>query len=908
MSTEQIHPKRNGVQILIAWANDQDHWVRAIAGEVLATRRELPEKSIAAAYSMLLAEKGLSSGTAPNVSLLSERIAPAEDAADLRLLRLSNLSGVNALATGQEIAFNHRLTVLFGENAAGKTGYVRVLKRLASVRSAQPILGNVHTSTASTPRATIEYSLSGATQTIEWNDETGVPPFTRISVFDSSIVSLHVDDDLTYVYTPGELALFLYVHRAIEAVKAHLEREKNEAEPKATNPFLHRFPRDPIVYPKIETLGAATSLLDIQALANIAAEEEVALPSLRDNVEALKQPSADRLQVATADRDLYRAAHNAAQLAASFPWEKYNSAIDDVRKAEERHIAASNTAFSGENIPALFGEAWKEFIIAGEAYLRETGAPTTPRPGDRCPYCQQDLSAKALALVQKYREFCNNELKNSLDVAIASVKHLAGPLTTLQITSLNESCERRRATFTDPSVIPPLLSETIAFLAQFARRHTEVSAARTVDETDSMRDAASVLMHGTAEAVLRFEQTITDLRMQADERKKQLDAESAKLRLLENRLTLRALLSEVRSYVERAQWAGRAAPLIGRITSVLRALTEQSKIASKELLDQDFKRLFEVECEMLRAPTVQLDFAGRKGQAARKKTLVPDHRLSEILSEGEQKVIALADFLAEAGLHRTTAPIVFDDPVNSLDYKRLQYLVDRVVRLSVTRQIIVFTHNIWFATELLSRFEKTPADCAYFGVSEAEGNFGIVSRGSHPRWDSVNKLTGKINQLIQSAGSATGEVQTALVESAYGEIRSWCEVVVEQELLAGVTQRYQPNVAMTKLPQIKVERFAAARDVVFPLFEKACRVMTAHSQPLETLAIRPTLAELRRDWSAAQQARSAYVTDDLSPPKTTRGLGTQGPVTPSQPLRPLQQPSTGKQLFTTPTRSDDPTR
>jgi wobble nucleotide-excising tRNase len=40
-----------------------------------------------------------------------------------------------------------------------------------------------------------------------------------------------------------------------------------------------------------------------------------------------------------------------------------------------------------------------------------------------------------------------------------------------------------------------------------------------------------------------------------------------------------------------------------------------------------------------------------------------------VLSEGE-KVIALADFLAEASL-KPAAPVIFDDPINSLDYKRL---------------------------------------------------------------------------------------------------------------------------------------------------------------------------------------------------------------------------------------------
>ena len=55
----------------------------------------------------------------------------------------------------------------------------------------------------------------------------------------------------------------------------------------------------------------------------------------------------------------------------------------------------------------------------------------------------------------------------------------------------------------------------------------------------------------------------------------------------------------------------------------------------------------------LRAPKVAVDFPGRKGEQARRKSLTPNQRqkLSDILSEGEQKVIAVpADFLAEASL------------------------------------------------------------------------------------------------------------------------------------------------------------------------------------------------------------------------------------------------------------------
>jgi hypothetical protein len=43
-----------------------------------------------------------------------------------------------------------------------------------------------------------------------------------------------------------------------------------------------------------------------------------------------------------------------------------------------------------------------------------------------------------------------------------------------------------------------------------------------------------------------------------------------------------------------------------------------------------------------------------------------------------------------------------------------------------------------------------------------------------------------------------------LVEKGYEELRGLCEVVVEQEMLKGVVQRYAPNVMMTKLEKINV--------------------------------------------------------------------------------------------------------
>ena len=121
------------------------------------------------------------------------------------------------------------------------------------------------------------------------------------------------------------------------------------------------------------------------------------------------------------------------------------------------------------------------------------------------------------------------------------------------------------------------------------------------------------------------------------------------------------------------------------------------------------------------------------------------------------------------------------------------------------------------------------------------------------------KVKPRINELIQNAETNSGEARQALVESAYSMLRSWCEAVTEQDLLRGVTQRYQPNVMMTRLTAIRADRLPEAIEVISRVFEKACRHTEAHSQPLETLGSRPTLDDLKNDWNEAQAARKAYI-------------------------------------------------
>ena len=78
------------------------------------------------------------------------------------------------------------------------------------------------------------------------------------------------------------------------------------------------------------------------------------------------------------------------------------------------------------------------------------------------------------------------------------------------------------------------------------------------------------------------------------------------------------------------------------------------------------------------------------------------------------------------------------------------------------------------------------------------------------------------------------------------------------ELLAGVSQRYQPNIRMTTLANIKTGALPAATEVVTRVFEDACRYIPGHSQPLVTLGVSPTLPGLEAHWKELQDARAGY--------------------------------------------------
>ncbi|MBK6509643.1 MAG: AAA family ATPase [Haliea sp.] len=105
------------------------------------------------------------------------------------------------------------------------------------------------------------------------------------------------------------------------------------------------------------------------------------------------------------------------------------------------------------------------------------------------------------------------------------------------------------------------------------------------------------------------------------------------------------------------------------------------------------------------------------------------NRIDEILSEGEQRAIALGSFFAELALANHKCAIIFDDPVSSLDHKRRGRVAKRMLREAKTRQVIVFTHDVVFLEQLRTECKRTEIEPTIASLDRAGASAGLVTPG-----------------------------------------------------------------------------------------------------------------------------------------------------------------------------------
>jgi energy-coupling factor transporter ATP-binding protein EcfA2 len=344
---------------------------------------------------------------------------PAANNAVVSLGALHSLSNVNALAPGERLSFGKLgVTVIYGDNGAGKSGYARVLKQLCRARAPKgdTILPNIYAASGGVPTGCIDFSIGGQNRSFSWRQgEASDPMLSAISVFDSRTANVHVENTNDLAYTPQPLRILAGLAQACQDVKTKLAAEVQALQQKT--PAVLSQPScqsDTDVGKLIAALSGKTTPESVEKLAGLNAEQETRLQFLisdlaSDPARTVRQLQAQETRIKSVIQQL--------EGLITAVNEENRKALHDKHAHLNNARAASATAsadlFADDPLPEIGSEVWKALWQAARAYSLEAAYPeqSFPVTGSEahCVLCQQPLGEQASQRLRSFEAFVQDE-------------------------------------------------------------------------------------------------------------------------------------------------------------------------------------------------------------------------------------------------------------------------------------------------------------------------------------------------------------------------------------------------------------------------------------------------------------------------------------------------------------------
>ena len=264
-----------------------------------------------------------------------------------------------------------------------------------------------------------------------------------------------------------------------------------------------------------------------------------------------------------------------------------------------------------------------------------------------------------------------------------------------------------------------------------------------------------------------------------EKQKKQLAELLDRKRLSENLETIRARRNDLELRAKLQECIGSAKTT---------AVSHQVNTLRKELVTEDLNNRIRAEINALDLAHIplQINEDSRKGESGFAVTLDAQRKVAsrDVLSEGEQRALGLACFLADVNGQPVKHGIIVDDPVSSLDHVRIRKVAARLVdEAAASRQVIVFTHNLLFFSEVMllaAAHAPNPVPVLTNVVRKAaELGFGVIEKDDEP-WEAkptnkrINLLLEKIKAL-ESIADKDGNTYREGVEGFYTDLRETWE-------------------------------------------------------------------------------------------------------------------------------------
>jgi len=800
------------------------------------------------------------------ISLIIEPLKESEKT-KLFVKEIRNPVNINALCPDANCKLGKRLNVFYGENGTGKSSYVKVFRKLSTnfhtTEKNLDILPNIYNSSSNSGKQLITLSFFSddenlCTQCIDVNENS--PTLSKINVFDSSSITPLLNTDLTFSVLPQGFKYFLQLTDLIDLIKEKIQEEINNIQSEQDKIFSDSFFL--IIAEDITKINNCVN--NISNLENYLQSHYTILGDIDAQIEKLDKTLLDlqnsnplnvikilnsqriKLEAITQSFETLSKRINSEKIAA------VNSLINQYNELLEKEKVLNEEFKDKVNHIESVNNEWMSFLYSAIEYYKSVGTDK-PEVKSKCILCGQSLEKKQIDLITTCFQHANSDTIKRKNKIEESVKLFDISDITVTLTKEEALLFEDKQNFVEElKTTINLVNKNMHFFKTSIEKKEEVSEDCIINfediiskinkETKNIRERLDAL----GKTNQQVSDSITQYKVDIDKLKRIKIVNDSKEKFFiwhKCKENIKSL-NNIKMYFSTT------------------SLSNKSKEAFKDIVASDYISTFQDYCKNLGTPIVGISLTSKKGQTQRGKYIVnEDTKVTDILSEGEQKAIALAEFAADLKIRENYCTTLFDDPVNSMDYKRAEKFAKMIYEISNSRQVIVFTHNIMFYYYLYNccLHEKNKENKFFKVDAYDRDNKGLISLSAEGRLENLTEITKKIKSYSQKINSkkCLGDELEEVFKSTYSDIRTWCELIVEEGFLKKIIRRYEPNIIFQPASKITPDFINFIPDVA-NLFDKSCRYMRGHSQPAETQNVKPTREEYNNDFKFISELTERY--------------------------------------------------
>ncbi|MGF6637275.1 AAA family ATPase [Paraburkholderia sp. MM6662-R1] len=692
---------------------------------------------------------------------------------------LAEFSNFKLIGDALRLDLKKRITLVFGANGSGKSSLCESLRVLASPEAPTRPLQNVRSDSKNA--STFKFKFRSDASAIKWLPTVGYGARqATVKYFDTAIAAKNikraVDPSRVIEVAPFKLYVFERTAALTSRFRQLLqERQRDNSEALAEALETIRgvftdFEGRPLATVNEKTLGllggaiktgeAFVAADDLAAKRAAAAEMEKA--TSEDGLKLLKSEERELSTLLDSLSALTTLATALRQL-------------DPLTKAKT--VAAKQQAqgvLAGALVPA---GATLDAVIA----LAKAAAPLChldAAMGESCPLCRRDLGDAEARLFKQYSDLVIGELERDIAALKADLSKAESLVERIGQTAFAE-WEK------NVTIAPEFLTDAIRLSGDIIGGSSMTggvapSALIALDDIATLIASGNQVLDAKTKAIEAAAGGRNELLAKLAALKKEIEP----LAYAEAIQKSSTHIEDTRRLAERSAFF---ATELATFQALLKRITNASKKAHEDLVVADFEARLNAEYQSLteRDMTTFGVTLTRRGADASVTVLpqVGGKDIEGVLSEGEQRVHALALFFAEL----ETCPqsvIVFDDPASSFDYNFIGNYCVRLrdfAKAHPERQIVVLTHNWEFFVHLQTMLN----------TAKLSNDMSVQVLENCATVDEYSEDVTVLKTEIEAILSKVGEPSRFEKEGMAGNMRILIEAIVNTHVFAKQRHQYK---------------------------------------------------------------------------------------------------------------------